>query len=57
MTTGHPHGHGPGRPLVVNSLKGHRSPVACVAWDYDESLLASADASGVVIVWERAAVV
>uniref|UniRef100_A0A7S0R671 Uncharacterized protein n=1 Tax=Chlamydomonas leiostraca TaxID=1034604 RepID=A0A7S0R671_9CHLO len=43
-----------GRPLVVVSLKGHRAPVCCVGWDYDESLLASADASGVVIVWERA---
>lgn len=47
---------GGGRPLVVVSLKGHRAPVGCVGWDYDESLLASADASGVVIVWERAQV-
>lgn len=48
-------GGGTNRPMVVVSLKGHRAPVCCVAWDYDESLLASADAAGVVIVWERAA--
>ncbi|KAK8706641.1 hypothetical protein V6N13_050196 [Hibiscus sabdariffa] len=34
----------------VNKLQGHRFPVAVVAWNHGENLLASADLYGVVIV-------
>ncbi len=42
------------QPLaVVRSLVGHGAPVTDVSWNYDENLLASGDASGVVVVWRR----
>ncbi|XP_041978361.1 WD repeat-containing protein 13-like [Aricia agestis] len=41
----------PGQP--VNKLQGHASPVLGVSFSYDESLLATSDASGLVIVWRR----
>jgi len=37
----------------VNILQGHHHPVLDVAWNNDETLLASADSGGTVIVWKR----
>jgi WD40 repeat protein len=42
-----------GRPLLVLSLKGHRGAVSLCSWNFDETLLASADCDGLLIVWER----
>ncbi|VVC99197.1 unnamed protein product [Leptidea sinapis] len=38
---------------VVNKLQGHAHPVLGVSFSYDESLLATSDASGLVIIWRR----
>lgn len=38
---------------AVNKLRGHSAPVLDVSFNCDESLLASSDASGMVIVWRR----
>lgn len=46
----------PAKTALVNSLQGHTAPVLDVSWAYDETLLASSDASGVVILWRRVAV-
>jgi len=39
------------KPLV-NKLQGHSTPVLDVAFNYDQSLLASGDAQGTVIIWK-----
>ncbi|KAF5303936.1 hypothetical protein FQA39_LY01721 [Lamprigera yunnana] len=40
----------------VNTLQGHASPVLGVTFNYDESLLATCDLEGLVIVWRRAVI-
>lgn len=40
---------------AVSVLHGHHACVAAVGWCYDESLLASVDAGGTLIVWRRTA--
>ncbi|XP_021919906.1 WD repeat-containing protein 13-like isoform X2 [Zootermopsis nevadensis] len=37
----------------VNKLQGHACPVLGVSFNYDESLLATSDQQGLVIVWKR----
>ncbi|XP_065188672.1 WD repeat-containing protein 13-like isoform X2 [Sycon ciliatum] len=38
---------------MVNKLQGHSAAVIAVSFNYNESLLASGDSSGTVIVWNR----
>lgn len=40
-------------PVVISELQGHMAPVVDVSWSADETLLASCDCDGVVIVWRR----
>ncbi|KAL4709924.1 hypothetical protein ACJJTC_003887 [Scirpophaga incertulas] len=44
---------GAGDHPVVNKLQGHAAPVLGVSFSYDESLLATSDTSGLVIIWRR----
>ena len=39
------------KPLI-NKLEGHSAPVKDVAFNYDQSLLASGDLNGTVIIWK-----
>ena len=43
----------PADRACINTLAGHCGPVLDVSFAYDESVLASSDASGTVIVWKR----
>ncbi|KAG2439605.1 hypothetical protein HXX76_004957 [Chlamydomonas incerta] len=44
---------GQDRPMTVTVLKAHRAAVTAVSWSYDEALLASADAVGTLVLWQR----
>uniref|UniRef100_A0A6B2L8V5 Anaphase-promoting complex subunit 4 WD40 domain-containing protein n=1 Tax=Arcella intermedia TaxID=1963864 RepID=A0A6B2L8V5_9EUKA len=43
----------PGFSKIVNVLQGHQNVVLDVSWNNEETLLASADAAGTVLVWKR----
>ncbi|PIO15195.1 hypothetical protein AB205_0102030 [Aquarana catesbeiana] len=38
---------------IVNKLQGHSAAVLGISFNCDESLLASSDAKGMVIIWRR----
>lgn len=38
---------------IVNILQGHSSPVLGISFNYDESLLATSDLQGLVIIWKK----
>jgi len=40
------------RPCLAK-LQGHSAAVLDTSWSYDESLLASCDADGIVMLWKR----
>ncbi|XP_050299429.1 WD repeat-containing protein 13-like isoform X3 [Anthonomus grandis grandis] len=42
-----------GNKAVVNTLQGHSSAVLSISFNYDESLLATSDMEGLVILWKR----
>jgi len=41
------------KTIQVDALQGHSCPVSDVAWNCDETLLASADSAGLVLVWKK----
>lgn len=43
-----------GGRAVLNTLQGHATAVLGVSFNYDESLLATSDLEGLVIIWKRA---
>jgi len=43
----------PAERACINTLAGHSAPVLDVSFAHDESVLASCDAGGIVIVWKR----
>lgn len=44
---------GSNKNRCVNKLQGHSSPILDVCFNFEESLLASADSKGNIIVWKR----
>lgn len=42
-----------GSKAIVNVLQGHSTAVLGVSFNYDESLLATSDLQGLVIVWKK----
>ncbi|KAF7282715.1 hypothetical protein GWI33_002109 [Rhynchophorus ferrugineus] len=46
-----------GPKAIVNTLQGHARTVLSVSFNYDESLLATSDLDGLVIIWKRGNVV
>ncbi|KAG7202419.1 hypothetical protein KM043_018732 [Ampulex compressa] len=42
-----------GKAAKVNRLHGHATPTIALAFNYDESLLASADLQGLIILWRN----
>ncbi|KAG5873398.1 hypothetical protein JTB14_017985 [Gonioctena quinquepunctata] len=42
-----------GKKAVVNTLQGHSSAVLGISFNYDESLLATSDSEGLVIIWKK----
>ena len=38
---------------MINKLQGHSAPVLAVSFNCEESLLATSDADGSVILWRR----
>lgn len=38
---------------IVNVLQGHSTAVLGISFNYDESLLATSDLQGLVIVWKK----
>ena len=39
--------------MLSTLLQGHMAPVVDVSWSFDETLLASCDCDGAVIIWKR----
>lgn len=44
-------------PLCLNRLQGHSGTVLDISWNADETLLASCDSTGMVILWKRTKIV
>ncbi|XP_078037633.1 WD repeat-containing protein 13 [Augochlora pura] len=42
-----------GKAVKINRLEGHATPTLALCFNYDESLLASADHQGLIIVWRN----
>ena len=41
------------KPVVVSTLRGHRAALKTVALSFDETILASGDEDGKLIIWRR----
>jgi WD40 repeat protein len=42
-----------GKAARINRLHGHATPTLALSFNYDESLLASADHDGLIILWRN----
>lgn len=42
-----------GNKAVVNTLQGHANSILGISFNYDESLLATSDLDGLIIIWKR----